>query len=134
MYGVATISRLSKIIGLFCRIQSLLWGYFAKESYSFKEPTNRSHNIVMAACKFMHAYIYIYIYIYIYTYVCIYINRQTYLYDIHNLYDIHILGARPSDDISYRNDLSVSLSLAHTHNQSLLALNMFNVHVWGGYD
>ena len=44
-YGVATISRLLKIIGLFCRIQSLLWGSFAKETYNLKEPTNRSHSI-----------------------------------------------------------------------------------------
>jgi len=44
-YGVATISRLLKIIGLFCRISSLLYGSFAKETYNFKEPTSRSHPI-----------------------------------------------------------------------------------------
>ena len=44
-HGVATISRLLKIIGLFCRTLSLLWGSFAKETYNFKEPTNRSHPI-----------------------------------------------------------------------------------------
>jgi len=44
-YGVATISRLLKIIGLFCRISSLLKGSFAKETYHFKEPTSRSHPI-----------------------------------------------------------------------------------------
>ena len=44
-YGVATISRLLKIIGLFCRISALLQGSFAKETYNFKEPTNRSHPI-----------------------------------------------------------------------------------------
>ena len=44
-YGVATISRLLKIIGLFCRIWSLLQGSFAKETHDFKEPTNRSHPI-----------------------------------------------------------------------------------------
>jgi len=44
-YGVATITRLLKIIVLFCRIASLLWGSFAKETYDFKEPTNRSHPI-----------------------------------------------------------------------------------------
>jgi len=42
-YGVATISRLLKIIGLFGRISSLLYGSFAKETHNFKEPTNRSH-------------------------------------------------------------------------------------------
>jgi len=44
-YGVATISRLLKIVGLFCRIWSLLQGSFAKETYNFKEPTDRSHPI-----------------------------------------------------------------------------------------
>jgi len=44
-FGVATISRLLKIIGLLCRISSLLKGSFAKETYNFKEPTNRSHPI-----------------------------------------------------------------------------------------
>jgi len=46
-YGVATISRLLKIIGLFCRISSLLQGSFAKATYNFKEPTYRSHPILM---------------------------------------------------------------------------------------
>jgi len=44
-YGVATISRLLKMIGIFCRILSLLWVSFAKETYHFEEPTNRSHPI-----------------------------------------------------------------------------------------
>ena len=44
-YGVATISRLLKITGLFCRISSLLLGSLAKETYNFKEPTNRSDPI-----------------------------------------------------------------------------------------
>jgi len=44
-YGVATISTLLQIIGLFCRILSLLWGSFAKETYNFKEFTNHSHPI-----------------------------------------------------------------------------------------
>ena len=39
-YGVATISRLRKIISLCCRISSLVQGSFAKETYHFKEPTN----------------------------------------------------------------------------------------------
>ena len=42
---MATMSRLLEITGLFCRISSLLWGSFAKETYNFKEPTNRSHPI-----------------------------------------------------------------------------------------
>jgi len=47
VYGVATISRLLKIIGLFCRIQSLLQGSLAKETYNLKEPTSRSHPIAV---------------------------------------------------------------------------------------
>ena len=39
------VSRLLKIIGLFCRISSVLYGSFAKETYHFKEPTSRSHPI-----------------------------------------------------------------------------------------
>jgi len=49
-YGVATISRLLQIIRLqiirlFCRIYSLLQGSCTKETYDFKEPTNRRHPI-----------------------------------------------------------------------------------------
>jgi len=44
-YGVATISRRLKITGLFCRISFFLQGSFAKETYHFQEPTNRSHPI-----------------------------------------------------------------------------------------
>jgi len=50
-YGVATMSRLLKIIGLFCRISSVLYGSFAKETYDFKEPTNRSHPISADDCS-----------------------------------------------------------------------------------
>ena len=42
-YGVASIRRLLKMIRLFCRISSLLYGSFAKETYNSKEPTDRSH-------------------------------------------------------------------------------------------
>ena len=53
-YGVATISRLLEIIGLFCRILSLLWVSFAKETYHFKEPTNRSHPITYKNPRMQH--------------------------------------------------------------------------------
>ena len=45
-YGVATSSRLLKIIGLFCK--KALWKrrFSAKDTSNFKEPTNRSHPIV----------------------------------------------------------------------------------------
>ena len=44
-YGVPSISRLLKIIGLFCNRALLKRIYFAKETYNFKGPTNRSHPI-----------------------------------------------------------------------------------------
>jgi len=44
-YGVATISRLLKITGLFCKRALSKRRYSAKETYRFKEPTNRSHPI-----------------------------------------------------------------------------------------
>ena len=43
--GVATISRLRKIIGLFCQRALYKRRYSAKETYKFKEPINRSHPI-----------------------------------------------------------------------------------------
>ena len=45
-YGVATMSRLLKITGLFCRISYLSLESFANETGNFKEPTNRSLPIV----------------------------------------------------------------------------------------
>ena len=45
-YGVATISRLFKIVGLFFKRALQKWLYSAKETYNFKEPTNRSHTIL----------------------------------------------------------------------------------------
>ena len=45
-YGVATIRRLLKIIGLFCKRALYKRLYPAKETYNFKEPTHRSHPIV----------------------------------------------------------------------------------------
>jgi len=44
-YGVATISRLLKIVGLFCKRALEKRRYFAKEKSNFKEPTNRSHPV-----------------------------------------------------------------------------------------
>ena len=43
--GVATMSRLLQIIGLFCKRALLKRQYSAKETYNFKEPINRSHPI-----------------------------------------------------------------------------------------
>jgi len=63
IYGVAMVSRIDKIIGLFCRILSLLRGSFAKETYNFIDPTNQSHPIC--------AYVYIEIY---FMCTCVYID------------------------------------------------------------
>jgi len=89
LYWVATISRLLKITGLFCRISSLLQGSFAKETYNFKEPTNCSHHIVpnnptiialqvliMDIC--IHICIYMNMYMYICTHAHTYIYMSTY--------------------------------------------------------
>jgi len=43
--GVATISRLLKIVDLFCKRALQKRRYPAKETYDFKEPTNHSHPI-----------------------------------------------------------------------------------------
>ena len=45
MYGVATLRRLLKIIGLFCKRALEKRPYSGKETYNFKEPTDRSHPI-----------------------------------------------------------------------------------------
>ena len=44
-YEVATISRLPENIGLFCKRALENRWYSTKETYHFKEPTNRSHPI-----------------------------------------------------------------------------------------
>ena len=55
-YAVATTSRLLKIIGLFCKISSLLQGSFAKETYNFIDFTNRSHPrcVWLSSTKMQH--------------------------------------------------------------------------------
>jgi len=45
LYGVATVRRIDRTIGLFCRILLLLLGSFAKETYILIDPTNQSHLI-----------------------------------------------------------------------------------------
>jgi len=42
LYGVATMSRLFKITGLFCKRALQKRRYSAKEAHHLKEPTNRS--------------------------------------------------------------------------------------------
>ena len=50
--GVASISRLLKIIRLFCKRALQKRQYSAKETYNFKEPTNRSHPILNLLVQF----------------------------------------------------------------------------------
>jgi len=99
-YGVATISRLLKIISLVCK--RALWKrlYSAKGTYNFKEPTNCSHpirhpmslclicNDQSSICISIHIYIllhthiywYVYMYVLIYRYVYVYIYECIYIY------------------------------------------------------
>jgi len=75
-YGVATMSRRLKIIGLFGRISSLLLGSFAKETYNFRSllvvaTPYGALRILLRCFLFGKTNVYIYIYIY-----CIYILPQ----------------------------------------------------------
>ena len=89
VYGVAMISRLLQMIGLFCKILSLLQGSFAKKTYNFEEPTNRNHpisiclsvclclwfsvRVTVSICVYTRLYIQIQIYIYTYTHTHVHI-------------------------------------------------------------
>jgi len=55
---VATVSRIDKIIGFFCRILSLLQGSFAKETCIFIDPTNHSQPISssVSTVQLVHRY------------------------------------------------------------------------------
>ena len=87
VYGVAMISRLLKIIGLFYKRALQKRPIFYIETYNSKEPTNRSHPIVRmfwielqlwvdtdVESSSINEYVCIHIHIYIhtYTYVCEY--------------------------------------------------------------
>jgi len=101
LYGVASISRLLKMIGIFCK--RALWKtlYSAKETYNFKEPTDRSHPIYIYVYR-TYSYVYMYtllrnvfarkmyifiMYMYVYVYVYIYIHMNCAWIDI-NKYTI----------------------------------------------
>ena len=63
-YGVALVSRINKIIGLFCKRALEKRRYSAKETYNLIESKRHSHSLV---------YIFIYRYTYTYTHIHIYI-------------------------------------------------------------
>jgi len=52
-YVVATVSRIDKITGFFCRILSLLYGSFAKETYNLIDFANRSHPMIVLSFAFL---------------------------------------------------------------------------------
>jgi len=66
-HGVATISRLLKIIGLFCKRALQKRPIFSKDTCNFKEPTNRSRPMWIYLHAFVNTCIYMYIHVYIYT-------------------------------------------------------------------
>ena len=76
-YGVASISRIDKIIGLLCKRALLKRLYSAKETCNLIDPTDRSHPIyVVIVCpwsisnpKFLLVFSYVYILVYVYPYV-----------------------------------------------------------------
>ena len=68
--GVATISRLLKMIGLFCKRALEKRRYSAKETYNFKEPTNRSHPIFSHMQAPRHTHLRSYAQPHIYTHTC----------------------------------------------------------------
>ena len=91
LYGVATLTKIDKIIGLFCRMLSLLQGSFAKETYNWIERmwyayTTRTHahpsNIwggVSFECIYTHTHTYITTYIHTHTHtqvrVCVWVRE-----------------------------------------------------------
>ena len=46
-YGVASVSKINKILGLFCKTAPQKRLYFAKETHNLIEPTNRSQPILL---------------------------------------------------------------------------------------
>ena len=68
LYGVATVSRIDQIIGLFCKIFFLSYGSFAKETYNFIDPTNRSRPIA-AWLPGLYEHIYVDVYLHMLKYI-----------------------------------------------------------------
>jgi len=84
-YGVATISKPLKIVGLFCKRDLQKRPIFCKETCNFKEPPNRSHP--------MHRYKeYMSVHLYIDIYACVcpsIIYRYEECMSLHLFIDIH---------------------------------------------
>jgi len=56
LYGVALVSRINSITGLFCKIALWKRRYSAKETYNLIDPTDRSHPIYICISRILHAY------------------------------------------------------------------------------
>jgi len=54
LYGVALVSRIDKMIGLFCKRALQKRRYSAKETCHFIDPTDRSHPICLASLYLSH--------------------------------------------------------------------------------
>jgi len=104
-YKEATISGLLKVIGLFCKRALKTRRYSAKETYRFKEPTNRSHPIANFSEPVM----------------CVmtcatrwYVTWLMHVWYDSSIYDmIRVQSCTRTD--SHRHCLSLSLSLAQIH-------------------
>jgi len=118
------ISRLLKITCLFCKRALYKRLYSAKETYDFKEPTNRIHptdesfmpiSAVVLPCEYIyiHVYmpcIYIYIYIYIYIHICMYTRICIHLYTLAHTYVQIISSTRvPHAHISNRTSMYTNM-------------------------
>ena len=70
-YGVATISRMLKNIGLFCKRALQKRPVFCKETCIFKHPTNRSHPILRIVHVSIQVFMYIhYVHVFIHLFMC----------------------------------------------------------------
>jgi len=77
--GVATVSRIDKIIGLFCKRAPQKRQYSAKETYNFIDPTNRSHTIspTLYSTFFTHCISTHYFHLYMSKETCMYMSKET---------------------------------------------------------
>ena len=111
-YGVATISRRLKVIGLFCRILSITQGSFAKETYNFEEPTNRDHPI-----RAKHTRVRMHTRSHTCTYTCTRTHRHTRTHiHTHTHYYLTFTTAK----IALRQIYTITHTRTHTHTHSHL--------------
>jgi len=74
---MALVSRIDKIIGLFCKKALQKRQYSAKETYNLIDPTYRSHPI--SICMYVCTHVFAFIFVYTYTHVCMYMHIQLYV-------------------------------------------------------